>query len=213
MSLAHVDLDGLERAFMPSCMTVSEWGEEENRSEASDAQPVQNISSRTSLNSPKYPSGLIRGSYSSTTRDMDSLGWRSAVADGSLDLHLWAISPNVYSSDTLELSKLPEWPGLATASFSFKLPQWDNPLITVVMNKHAHQWSDISTSVDEHLPAILLRQPDKIAKSRRLKELHSLDSYNMPLPFLSKSSEKSPKDFHLLSGHHYVSLRGKFPPN
>ena len=58
----------------------------------------------------------------------------------------------------IELSKLPAWPGLSSASASVGLPQGTEALVKVVLNKEADSWCNLSDLNDKHLPAAVLRE-------------------------------------------------------
>jgi hypothetical protein len=70
--------------------------------------------------------------------------------------------------DSIELTKLPNWSHIKTINVAVRLPQNKNEMIQIIVNKAEKAWYSTSDPADNHLPAIVHRSQEALARPLRV---------------------------------------------
>jgi len=88
----------------------------------------------------------------------------------ALDIHLWKQNSDEYTAKSLELTKIPNWPGLDTSTATIWIPKTMDERIQIILNKSAKTWNELSDPVEGRLPAIIRKSPKILNPSKSFVE-------------------------------------------
>jgi hypothetical protein len=157
-----------------------------------------------------YPTSMIQGNHTTTHGDGSSSGIVSDFSTDRITLRTWSNAGGVLEEMAVELSRLPTWQSLSSASASVKLPQDLEDFVQVVLNKKAEVWCSFSNSNDIHLPAVVLRERGSLrSPSRVLQEVQPDMDATTSLVRVTKSATTAIQACPFETGHEYRSLHGR----
>jgi len=168
---------------------------------------------RMDLNSGRgnlYPTSIIQGNHTTTHGDGSSSGIVSDFSTDRITLRTWSNAGGVPEESAVELSRLPTWQSLSSASASVKLPQGTENFVQVVLNKKAEVWCSLSNSNDIYLPAVVLRERGSLrSPSPVLQEVHPDTDGTARLVRVTKRATTAIQACPFETGHDYRSLHGR----
>ena len=109
------------------------------------------------------PPVVLRGEqgYSLVQDDGSSAGLSIEHSDNEISVRSWQQSSEGDNSheEVVQITKVPNWAGSSASSAAISMPSASNDAVRIVLNKTAHEWSDMTDTEDTHLPALVRRDP------------------------------------------------------
>ena len=75
-----------------------------------------------------------------------------------------------YDLKSLELTIIPNWPGLDTSTATIWIPKTMDERIQIILNKSAKAWNELSDPIEGRLPAIIRKNPKILNPSKSFIE-------------------------------------------
>ncbi|OCL09419.1 hypothetical protein AOQ84DRAFT_375857 [Glonium stellatum] len=78
-------------------------------------------------------------------------------SSAKVDVRLWAEEKSEYCEEAIELTRLPNWAGIQSSTATVQLPKSRDEMISIILNKSAKPYYDMSEQIDDQLPAVIRR--------------------------------------------------------
>jgi hypothetical protein len=116
-----------------------------------------------------------------------------------LSIYAWESAAGKETNKTIELTKLPDWPGMSSTSAAIQLPQNHGDAVKITLNISPQLWNNLSQPAQQHLPAIVERDPASIIafteeKHREEEQAPSISNPSRKLLPPSHRERDNPED-------------------
>ena len=78
---------------------------------------------------------VVKNDSAQMTANGTSRGVSILRSSTALDIHLWEQNSDEYTAKSLELTKIPNWPGLDTSTATIWIPKTMDERIQIILNK------------------------------------------------------------------------------
>lgn len=113
---------------------------------------------------------VVKNDSAQMTANGTSRGVSILRSSTALDIHLWEQNSDEYTAKSLELTKIPNWPGLDTSTATIWIPKTMDERIQIILNKSAKTWNELSDPIEGRLPAIIRKSPKILNPSKSFIE-------------------------------------------